>query len=135
MTVNERVKILQESMNLSQGRFAARVGVNQENISRAVTGKSTPSYDLVEKIYRAFPGLSARWLLSGEGEMWESSGGGISQVAVGNGNHQIATLDQCRERVAGLELEASSLRREVQLLRDLVAEKERVIELMRKQGV
>lgn len=125
LPISERVRILLESKNISQGAFAKQIGLAQTLINRTVLGKSMPSFDAIEKIYRAFPGLSGRWLLTGEGEMWEDGQKAIHQVAVGNGNHQVATLDQCRDRVVALE-------ERVRLLEDLVQTKEEVIRLMKQ---
>lgn len=64
-----RVKRLRIEKGLSQQAFGEITGHPQSKISNAERG-ATPGVDLATAICQAYPNLNARWLLTGEGEMW-----------------------------------------------------------------
>ena len=69
MTVNERVKIVRETLNLSQDDFASKLGFKSRgaitNIERGLTVPADNFLALVSSVF----GIREAWLRTGEGEM------------------------------------------------------------------
>jgi repressor LexA len=72
--VHERLSFLIERLAGGiQARFAERVGVPTGTIGDILgKKKSKPGFELTGKILQAYPEVSERWLLTGEGEMLKS---------------------------------------------------------------
>jgi hypothetical protein len=70
MTVVERIKIVSDSYG-KQKEFAAKVGMGEAALSYLFKNlNSDPKSSTVTAILKAFPKLSPKWLLLGEGKMW-----------------------------------------------------------------
>ena len=69
--MNERLRTLLTSEQLSSSAFADIIGVQRSSISHLLAGRNKPSYDFLIKTLEAFPGLRADWLLLGEGSMYK----------------------------------------------------------------
>ncbi len=67
--MNERIKELRKTLQLTQEKFAARIGVKRNTVATYEMGRSTPSDAAVSLICREF-GVNEAWLRSGEGEMF-----------------------------------------------------------------
>lgn len=67
----ERIKQLMNSMGLKQAAFAERIGIDASNFSKHLNGKLPLSDNLLNKIVVEL-GASKEWLLTGEGDMWQS---------------------------------------------------------------
>jgi transcriptional regulator with XRE-family HTH domain len=52
-------------------KLSAKTGVTNATISKIVSKGGNARSDTLEAILKAYPNLSARWLLTGEGPMWE----------------------------------------------------------------
>ncbi len=79
-----RIKWLMNNLGLSQTAFAERIGIDASNFSKHLKGKLPISDNLLNKIVVAV-GASKKWLLTGEGEMWNTTGNtenGISTITV-----------------------------------------------------
>jgi transcriptional regulator with XRE-family HTH domain len=53
--------------------LASLLEVQRSNISHILNGRNKPGASLIEKMLLVFPELNARWLLTGEGNMLETS--------------------------------------------------------------
>lgn len=60
-----------ETESLTAAEFADKVGVQRSNVSHVLNGRSNPSYIFIQKILEAFPKINSRWLITGEGEMYD----------------------------------------------------------------
>lgn len=79
-----RIKWLMNNLGLCQTAFAERIGIDASNFSKHLKGKLPISDNLLNKIVVAV-GASKKWLLTGEGEMWNTTGNtenGISTITV-----------------------------------------------------
>ena len=65
---NRILKIIDEQ-DISLNAFAQEIGVNRSTISHILTGRNKPSVEVLQKILKRFPSLSADWLLLGNGSM------------------------------------------------------------------
>jgi len=99
--VHERLNFLIERLAGGvQARFAERVGVPTGTIGDILgKKKSKPGFELTGKILQAYPEVSERWLITGEGEMLKSeisdNAQEISSYPTGQGNaHAVGLLSE-----------------------------------------
>ena len=69
--MNERIKKLRKTLDLTQQEFADRIGSVQNTITGYETGRRTPSRQIITLICKAF-NVNENWLRTGEGEMFNS---------------------------------------------------------------
>ena len=67
--MNDRIKALRKSLDLTQQEFGDRLGVKRNTIATYETGKSSPSDAAVSLICREF-NVNESWLRTGEGSMF-----------------------------------------------------------------
>lgn len=67
--MNERIKELRKTLDLTQQEFADRLNIKRNTVATYETGKSNPSDAAVSLICREF-GVSEEWLRTGNGEMF-----------------------------------------------------------------
>jgi transcriptional regulator with XRE-family HTH domain len=72
MSIGQRIKQLIKAEDLTQDSLALKTGITRQTINHAVKGKHAPSGEALSKIVSALPKLNARWLLTGDGNMYES---------------------------------------------------------------
>jgi transcriptional regulator with XRE-family HTH domain len=70
--MKERLNSLMDFLRISASELARKTGLSSQYISNVLKrdGDMTNSY--LASILNAYPTLNARWLLTGEGDMWES---------------------------------------------------------------
>lgn len=121
-TINDRIEILvNERFGGNKSAFAKSIGQPPTGLSNYIGTKrrSKPSVDLVRSIVVDL-GVSAHWLITGEGDM----------MMDGNANN-VTTGDYSPVNMNGkMEVRQTAIsdKREVELLRTIIAEKERIIE-------
>lgn len=69
--MNERIKELRNTLNLTQDAFAKRLGVKRNTIGNYETGNRVPSDQSVFSICREF-NVNEEWLRNGSGEMFNT---------------------------------------------------------------
>lgn len=69
--IGERLRAFQTSMKITQTVLAQHAGVKQGFLSQVFSGKKQISAKVLINITNAFKNLNLRWLLTGEGEMFE----------------------------------------------------------------
>ena len=69
MTVNERVKELRKSMNLTLEKFGNKLGVGKTAISKIEHCENGVTDQMIKLMVKEF-GVSESWLRAGEGEMF-----------------------------------------------------------------
>lgn len=67
--MEQRIKAIRKSKNLTQTEFGARIGIKGNTITGYETGIRTPSDAVIVSICREF-NVSETWLRTGEGEMF-----------------------------------------------------------------
>lgn len=67
--MNERIKKLRKTLDLTQQEFANRIGSVQNTITGYETGRRVPSGQVIALICKTF-NVSETWLRAGEGEMF-----------------------------------------------------------------
>ena len=68
-TLNERIKKVRKSLDLTQQEFADKLNIKRNTVATYETGKSNPSDAAVVLICKTF-NVSETWLRTGEGEMF-----------------------------------------------------------------
>ena len=66
--IGERFQMVREAYLLSQRLFAERIGKTQGYLSQVESGYTAPDVKIIRTVCDIF-GISARWMLSGEGGM------------------------------------------------------------------
>lgn len=76
MNLSEKIELLIKRKQMSASQFADKLGIPRSSISHILSGRNKPSLDVVQKILRVFPEISAEDLL------FEDRSLGASFVAV-----------------------------------------------------
>ncbi len=131
MTIDQRIKyLIALTCEGNQRAFAQKLGAKPQTISNLINRGGSPGFKLIQQIVRQYPQLNPYWLILGEGDLGEDfqteyrnkSGYTLSiqepQAAYGNSVEQTNLLTQ---RITSLE-------REVELLEQIIKEKELLIE-------
>lgn len=71
MNINDRIRLLRKTLDLSGEKFGEKIGLKKVAISQIETGKSMPTEQTILSICREF-NVSEDWLRNGEGEMFVS---------------------------------------------------------------
>lgn len=66
--LKDRIKKIRKEANLTQEKFAERLGLKRNTIATYETGKSEPMDNIIVSICREF-GINENWLRTGEGNM------------------------------------------------------------------
>lgn len=67
--VNERLKKLRKTLDLTQQEFAAKIGSKRNTIAKYETNTNVPSAAVISLICREF-NVNEEWLRTGEGDMF-----------------------------------------------------------------
>ena len=70
-TINDRLIALREALGKKKGEFSTLVGLEQSRYSKMEAGSNRPALDAIEQIAVSVPQLNLRWLLTGQGEMFQ----------------------------------------------------------------
>ncbi|MDD4755554.1 MAG: helix-turn-helix transcriptional regulator [Prolixibacteraceae bacterium] len=71
--MKDRIRQFIEHKGVTAGELAEITGVQRSNISHIFNGRNKPGAQFIEKFLLAFPEINARWLLTGEGSMFNES--------------------------------------------------------------
>lgn len=77
--LKDRIKKIRKEANLTQEKFAERLGLKRNTIATYETGKSEPMDNIVLSICREF-GINENWLRDGTGEMYKERDGSFSEL-------------------------------------------------------
>ena len=67
--MNERIRELRKTLNLTQTAFAERIGLAYNTVTNYEAGRRNPTTAIITSICREF-NVNENWLLTGEGEMF-----------------------------------------------------------------
>lgn len=71
--MRDQIKQLMESLHMNQKAFAQATGINEGTLSGILNEKTKPSMQTVEAIHNRLSNISIKWLMFGEGPMYETS--------------------------------------------------------------
>lgn len=69
-TVGDRIKEVRKSLNLTQQKFADRIGTKQNTVAQYEIGRNVPIDPVITAICREF-NVNEIWLRTGEGEPFQ----------------------------------------------------------------
>ncbi|RTQ50164.1 XRE family transcriptional regulator [Hymenobacter gummosus] len=140
-TLHERFRQLLEALNHSANSFARLVGVNPSQIVKVASGQTKPSVDTLEKISLAVPRLNLEWLVGGRGPMLKPADGSSTPAAEPGTPYAVKTpepaLQEAPATYASLEecqKELSWWRERARMLEIMAADRQLIIDLLRKQA-
>ena len=102
MAVNERLKTLRHTLNLSQKEFAKRIFISTSHFTCLETGHRNIKDIILDSISKTY-NANKEWLLTGKGEMFDAEPPDVKlEELVGvfkglNGYFQEYLLDQVRQ--------------------------------------
>ena len=67
MTLGERIKYIRKTLDLTQQKFAGRIGTTQNVLANYEIGRRNPSASAFNNICKTF-NVSEKWLQTGEGD-------------------------------------------------------------------
>jgi len=71
-TIGQRFELFLKEKNISNGEAAEMFGISKQQISSWRTGKTNITTAFLPVLVSTFKDLNARWLLTGEGSMFET---------------------------------------------------------------
>lgn len=71
--IEDRIRQIMESQNLSQQDFAKLLQISPASLSSIFNGRTRPTNNHTMAIHKAFPRLNINWLLFGEGNMYSEA--------------------------------------------------------------
>ena len=69
--LNNKIKLIRETLNLSQREFGKKIGVSRDVISNIEYSRVQPKELLLQHICECY-GVNEEWLKNGKGEMFKS---------------------------------------------------------------
>ena len=78
MSVGNRLKLVRETLNITQTKMAQVLDIAQNNLHRYESDLSKLTTDKLEKLHQF--NVSVEWLITGEGEMFRDASGEITTV-------------------------------------------------------
>lgn len=73
MDIHERISFVMNQENLTAKEFAEILDVQRSSISHLVSGRNKPSIDFLYKFIESFPKYNVVWLITGVGEILNTS--------------------------------------------------------------
>lgn len=89
--MNERIKLIRSSLDLTRAEFGKRLGVSGDVINNLERGRVEPKEVIIKLICKEF-GISYQWLVHGIGEMNDSDESEAQEIvdAVMTGDNEFA---------------------------------------------
>ncbi len=78
-TINERLAELRKALGISQTKFAEKIGISPNNISRYELGNRVPAENTILLICEMFE-VNYEWLKNGNGEMFVKTDDGVKKA-------------------------------------------------------
>ncbi|MBN2263609.1 MAG: helix-turn-helix transcriptional regulator [Prolixibacteraceae bacterium] len=68
--MRERIQKIIDAEGITAAEFADMIGVQRSNVSHVLNGRNNPGFSFIQKVLETFPKVDSRWLLTGEGELF-----------------------------------------------------------------
>ena len=89
LTVYQRITAYIDDNRISLNALAKTLNMNQSTVLRQVKGEQTLSSTLVENFLKAYPDVSAEWLMRGVGTMYSNQDADESYYMVAETPHRV----------------------------------------------
>ena len=70
--MKDRITLFLKTEGISPAEFADKIGVQRSSVSHVLNGRNYPSASFIQKMLSSYRNLNSRWLLLGEGEIFET---------------------------------------------------------------
>jgi DNA-binding XRE family transcriptional regulator len=97
-SIGLRIKELIHELRMNNNSFAVKIGATPTSIGYIVNQKNKPRYEFIEKVIQAFPEVSQKWLMSGEGPMFITSEPKTEAMAKPEAGYLEAFLKQLEDK-------------------------------------
>jgi transcriptional regulator with XRE-family HTH domain len=133
MSIGQRIKEFLKNEDITQDALALKSGVTRQTINNAVKGKNAPSGEVISKIVIAYPRLNAKWLLTGEGEMYlPESNGPVNNINDKKDQAGVERIHRVNEESEKYLSKIEALENENAALKEALKAKEELLEIYRK---
>jgi transcriptional regulator with XRE-family HTH domain len=105
--MNERFKIVRDSLRLSQKEFADRIGFAQTSYSQIENGVRNVTERIIKLVCQEF-NVNEEWLRTGTGEIFKTEGEFIELIA-----SSLDVLDETDKKIISEYIKLSSNHREI----------------------
>ena len=119
MSINERVKQILTTKNISAAQFAKALDVSPQYVSKLINDGSV-GLNVVNKIIELFPDVSSDWLIAEKGSMYKDS-----PLFSGHASEPEVKYGACQE--------CEKLKKEIEHLKERLKDKEEMIEILKGQ--
>lgn len=82
MDMKDRIKMVMDTMQMSQKIFADAIGISAGTLSSILSGHTKPTLQTVVLITRRFPEIDMKWLITGEGSMYLTGSAEVDSASV-----------------------------------------------------
>jgi transcriptional regulator with XRE-family HTH domain len=83
MAIGERFALVLKSKGVTQKSFSEKIGYSEQAISKLIKGQiQSPKADLIAQIAILFPDINLRWLLIGEGQIFNNENTDITTLQI-----------------------------------------------------
>jgi len=72
IAMKDRILQFLKSEGISPAEFADKIGVQRSSVSHVLNGRNYPSASFIQKMLGVYKTLNSRWLLLGEGSIFET---------------------------------------------------------------
>jgi transcriptional regulator with XRE-family HTH domain len=129
----ERVKFLQTYLNVSIRKFAQLLDLSESNIRNYTERNIRPSSEFLTKIALAFPQVNLKWLLTGEGEPFQSDTTASSGSEEAHATKESYRLerDSYKAQLALTREQVALLHEQLKMKDEILAAKQETINLLR----
>lgn len=149
-SVIHRIKEIKKKESHTNESFSEATGISLETIKSMFSKKTNPSVDTLMKIKSAFPLYSLDWIITGNGSM-QKAAQISSNATTSMGDYNVVGVQGARDITMGpqnskneiekylkendcLKKENYKIRNENKQLKNTLADKEEIIELLRNEN-
>lgn len=138
-TMSDRLNTLIKMLNIrSANQFAERIGVASSIIGNVVSGRrGNLSVETIQRIATAIPRVNTDWLITGRGEALRPLGDSTTTQQIGNTGNTVGSMSDYNSlsyiiHQGGPDAALATCMRRNLELESMLADKQRIIELMEK---
>lgn len=133
MNIIERLLHFAYNEGISANKLSKQIEVSNAYFSKQKKNNGNIGSNIIEKIVRIYPNLNTDWLITGTGEMLKNVGnsvGGNNKIS-GNSKININQGSTVSSKTCECEKEVMFLKKEVELLKDKIKDKEEIIGMLK----